>query len=70
MSKAQNKVKGFTLVELLIASVIMGILAVILVPTLLQYIERSHETIDITNVREAYLEVRTASMSDGATGVS
>lgn len=37
MSKAQNKVNGFTLVELLIASVIMGILATILVPTLLQY---------------------------------
>ena len=45
------------MVELLIASVIMGILATILVPALLQYIERSHETIDITNVREAYLEV-------------
>ena len=70
MSKVQNKVNGFTLVELLIASVIMGILATILVPTLLQYIERSHETIDITNVREAYLEVRTASMIDGAAGVS
>lgn len=70
MSKAQNKVNGFTLVELLIASVIMGILATILVPTLLQYIERSHETIDITNVREAYLKVRTASMIDGAAGVS
>lgn len=54
----------------MIASVIMGILAAILVPTLLQYIERSHETIDITNVREAYLEVRTASMIDGAAGVS
>ena len=35
MSKVQNKVNGFTLVELLIASVIMGILATILISALL-----------------------------------
>lgn len=60
MKKSGNQVNGFTLVELVIASTIMGILAAILIPTLLGYIEQSHETMDITNVRDAYLEVRTA----------
>lgn len=70
MKKFENQVNGFTLVELLIASTIMGILAAILVPSMIGYIERSHETIDITNVRDAYLEVRTASMIDESTSVS
>lgn len=70
MKKSGNQVNGFTLVELVIASTIMGILAAILIPTLLGYIEQSHETMDITNVRDAYLEVRTASMIDEFTGVS
>lgn len=70
MKKSGNQVNGFTLVELVIASTIVGILAAILVPTLLGYIEQSHETMDITNVRDAYLEVRTASMIDEFTSVS
>ena len=70
MKKFENRVNGFTLVELLIASTIMGILAAILVPSMIGYIEQSHETVDITNVRDAYLEVRTASMIDESTSVS
>lgn len=62
--------KGFTLVELIIAITIVGILAIVIVPSLLGYIEQSHETIDIVNVRSAYLEVRTASMVDNTSSVS
>lgn len=62
--------KGFTMVELIIAITIMGILATVIVPSLLGYIEQSHETIDIVNVRSAYLEVRTASKVDNTSSVS
>lgn len=68
--KGMKGKKGFTLVELIIAITIVGILAAVIVPSLLGYIEQSHETIDIVNVRSAYLEVRTASMVDNTSSVS
>ena len=40
--KKLNKKKGFTLVELIVVIAIIGVLAAILIPTMLNYVARSH----------------------------
>lgn len=58
----QNRRKGFTLVELIVVLTILAILAALLIPALTGYIEKSLETSDIINVREAYRDVLSASI--------
>lgn len=48
--KNTKKVSGFTLVEVMTVLIIISVLAAILVPTCLGYIEYAHNTADLTNI--------------------
>ncbi len=53
MKKTKNK-KGFTLVEIIVVIAIIGVLAMILIPTMVGYVTRSH----VTNANAAASKMR------------
>ncbi len=55
MRKLQsNKVKGFTLIELMIVVAIIGILAAVAIPAFMKYIRRSKTSEATMNIRKLY----------------
>lgn len=62
MHEKQNT-QGFTLVELIVVLTILTVLAVMLIPTLQGYLEKTLETADVVEVRQAYMDVLTASLT-------
>mgnify|MGYP004463249987 CR=1 FL=1 len=56
MFKKLNK-KGFTLAELLVVVVIIGVLVAISIPIFTTQLEKSREAVDSANIRSAYAEL-------------
>lgn len=59
----KQNTQGFTLVELIVVLTILTILAVMLIPALQGYLEKTQETADVVEVRQAYMDVLTASLT-------
>lgn len=69
MRKMTNK-KGFTLMEMLIVVAIIAILVAIAIPTVTSALENSRESTDAANIRAAYAEIMTMSMTGETTSVN
>ena len=48
-------VKGFSLIELIVVIGIIGVLAAILVPSMIGYVSKSKRAADVSSAREAYM---------------
>jgi len=60
LQKLRKNQKGFTLVEMIVVIVIIGILLAVLVPGIMKWIDKSKDAQIQTNARTAYLAASTA----------
>jgi len=71
LQKLRKNQKGFTLVEMIVVIVIIGILLAVLVPGIMKWIDKSKDSQIQTNARTAYLAASTALTEEyGKTGAT
>lgn len=69
MNKERRTNSGFTLAELLIVVAIISVLVAIGIPVFTTQLEKSRESVDLSNVRAAYAEVMMAAITTDTTAV-
>lgn len=65
----KKRVKGFTLVELIVVIAIIGVLASILVPSMLGYVKRSHQTAANQNARAIFNQLSLSAIDLDEAGI-
>lgn len=64
MERLKKDKKGFTLIEMIVVIVIIGILLAILIPGITRYIDKAKEKQVMVNARSAYLDIQSIALEE------
>lgn len=70
MKKTLRNKKGFTLAELLIVVAIIAVLVAIAIPIFTSQLEKSRDSVTLSNIRAAYAEVQAAYLTQNSTSTT
>lgn len=70
LNRSRNKKRGFTLIELIVVIAILAVLAAILVPSMLNVLEDSKQSVANANARAVYSAAQSAYVSITSTSTA